>query len=153
MSRAALRTGDGVDTVCTPTSTQTEVCGLTANDSRSFRPATSGVIESEYDWLAEGALPRATTLIWLDFQWTFAVPDCSHVVHAEEATVRDAKETLQWAETYWNRQTSNSFVTRECLTILRTKFSLATNSDSVSDAMTWKQIIMGRQNVDQASLL
>jgi hypothetical protein len=33
------------------------------------------------------------------------------------------------------------------------QISLATNSDSVSDAMTWKQIIMGRQNVDQASLL
>jgi hypothetical protein len=60
--------------------------------------------------LAEVALPRATALIWLDFPWS----TCRAGVLARDprrgATDEDTVELLKWAETYWGRQTSSSFV-------------------------------------------
>jgi hypothetical protein len=58
------------------------------------------------------------------------VPDCSHVVHAEEATVRDAKELFAVGRDISESADVEFFRHSRCLTILRTKFSLATNRDS-----------------------
>src|SRR6266542_5406677 len=67
------------------------------------------IIEGVFGWLAEVALPKATALIWLDFPWSL----CRAVLLARGlrrgATNHDAAELMQWAETYWNRQTPSSF--------------------------------------------
>ena len=67
------------------------------------------IIEGVYGSLAEVALPRATALIWLDFPWSL----CRAGLLAREprrgATDQDAVELLNWAETYWIRQTTSSF--------------------------------------------
>ena len=67
------------------------------------------IIEGVYGWLAESALPRATALIWLDFQWSLCRAGLLARSPRRGATDQDGAELLKWAETYWNRQTSSSF--------------------------------------------
>ena len=67
------------------------------------------IIEGVYGWLAESALPRATALIWLDFQWSLCHAGLLARGPRRGATDQDGAELLKWAETYWNRQTSSSF--------------------------------------------
>ena len=67
------------------------------------------IIEGVYGWLAESALPRATALIWLDFQWSLCRAGLLTRSPRRGATDQDGVELLKWAETYWNRQTSSSF--------------------------------------------
>jgi adenylate kinase family enzyme len=67
------------------------------------------IIEGVYGWLAESALPRATALIWLDFQWSLCRAGLLARSPRRGATDQDGVELLKWAETYWNRQTSSSF--------------------------------------------
>ena len=67
------------------------------------------IIEGVYGWLAESALPRATALIWLDFQWSLCRAGLLARSPRRGATDQDTVELLKWAETYWNRQTPSSF--------------------------------------------
>ena len=67
------------------------------------------IIEGVYGWLAESALPRATALIWLDFQWSLCRAGLLARSPRRGATDQDGVALLKWAETYWNRQTSSSF--------------------------------------------
>jgi hypothetical protein len=84
------------------------------------------IIEGVYGWLAEGALPRATALIWLDFQWSLCRAGLLARGPRRGATDRDAVELLKWAGTYWNRQTASSFAghSRMFNNFPRTKFRL-----------------------------
>jgi adenylate kinase family enzyme len=66
------------------------------------------IIEGVYGWLAELALPRATSLIWLDLPWTI----CREGLSARgrrAASEGDHAALLDWAEAYWLRQTPTSF--------------------------------------------
>src|SRR5712692_576848 len=67
------------------------------------------IIEGAFGWLAEVALPKATALIWLDFPWSLCRAGLLARGPRRGATDQDAVELLNWAETYWNRQTSSSF--------------------------------------------
>ena len=84
------------------------------------------IIEGVYGWLAESALPRATALIWLDFQWSLCHAGLLARGPRRGATDQDGAELLKWAETYWNRQTSSSFAghSRMFTNFPRTKFRL-----------------------------
>ena len=62
------------------------------------------IIEGVFGWLAEMALPRATSLIWLDLPWSV----CRDGL-LRGATDHDAAELMNWAEAYWTRQTPSSF--------------------------------------------
>ena len=83
------------------------------NDARRMTLEVSAqpfwIIEGVYGWLAEVALPRATALIWLDFPWSLCRAGLLARGPRRGATDQDAVELLNWAETYWNRQTSSSF--------------------------------------------
>jgi hypothetical protein len=83
------------------------VAELTADDG--------WVIEGVYGWLAERALPRADTLIWLDLSWE----DCRAGLLARglrrDMKPSDQDALLAWAEDYWNRTTPSSFVGHERL--------------------------------------
>jgi hypothetical protein len=68
------------------------------------------IIEGVFGWLAEVALPRATALIWLDISWNVCRESLlQRGLHRGE-TDRDRVDLLAWAEAYWDRQTSSSFV-------------------------------------------
>jgi hypothetical protein len=66
------------------------------------------IIEGVYGWLAEVALPRATSLIWLDLPWE----DCRAglLQRGPWPGVDEAgfAEFLSWAEAYTSRRTSTS---------------------------------------------
>jgi adenylate kinase family enzyme len=84
------------------------------------------IIEGVYGWLAESALPRATALIWLDFQWGLCHAGLLARGPRRGATDQDGAGLLKWAQTYWNRQTSSSFAghSRMFTNFPRTKFRL-----------------------------
>ncbi|MCK1489181.1 adenylate kinase [Bradyrhizobium sp. 180] len=67
------------------------------------------VIEGVFGWLAEVALPKATTLIWLNFPWSVCRAGLLARGLRRGATSHDAEELMKWAEAYWTRQTSSSF--------------------------------------------
>lgn len=76
---------------------------------RLTREAAAGdrwVMEGVYGWLSEEAVPRAQTLIWLDLPW----PDCRAGLLARKADQPFDAEMLLWAEQYWTRDTSSSFI-------------------------------------------
>ena len=71
------------------------------------------VIEGVYGWLAEVALPRADTLIWLDLSWD----ECRAGLLARGPRrgmgPSDQNALLAWAEAYWTRTTPTSFAGHE----------------------------------------
>jgi adenylate kinase family enzyme len=67
------------------------------------------VIEGVYGWLAEVALPRATSLIWLNVPWAICRDGLLTRGQRRGGTEVDFAELLAWAEAYWERQTSSSF--------------------------------------------
>ena len=67
------------------------------------------IIEGAFGWLAEVALPRATTLIWLDLPWSVCRAGLLARGLRRGATSHDAAELMKWAEAYWTRQTPSSF--------------------------------------------
>lgn len=73
------------------------------------------VIEGVYGWLAEVALSRANTLIWLDLSWD----DCRSGLLARGLRrgmmPSDQMALLAWAQDYWNRTTPSSFQGHERL--------------------------------------
>ena len=73
------------------------------------------MIEGVYGWLAQVAIPRATTLIWLDLPWQ----DCRTGLLTRGLrrgmTVSDQDALLSWAQDYWARTTSSSYAGHERL--------------------------------------
>ena len=67
------------------------------------------IIEGAFGWLAEVALPRATTLIWLDLPWSVCRAGLLARGMRRGATSHDAADLMKWAEAYWTRQTPSSF--------------------------------------------
>jgi adenylate kinase family enzyme len=67
------------------------------------------IIEGVYGWLAAAALPFATSLIWLDLPWAVCSEGLSRRGPCKSAAAGEHEAFLQWAEAYWQRQTSTSF--------------------------------------------
>jgi adenylate kinase family enzyme len=67
------------------------------------------IIEGVYGWLAQAALPRATSLIWLDMPWNVCHEGLSARGLRRDATEGDHVALLEWAEAYWQRTTPTSF--------------------------------------------
>jgi adenylate kinase family enzyme len=66
-------------------------------------------IEGVYGWLAEIAIPRATTLIWLDLPWSVCRERLLARGQRRGGTDADFAKLMTWAETYWERQSPSSF--------------------------------------------
>jgi adenylate kinase family enzyme len=67
------------------------------------------IIEGVYGWLANAALPRADTLIWLDLPWRQCRAGLLARGMRRGADERAFADLLAWAEAYWARSTSSSF--------------------------------------------
>jgi adenylate kinase family enzyme len=67
------------------------------------------IIEGVFGWLAEVAVPRATTLIWLDVPWSICHAGLLARGPRRGSTAQDYTELLKWAEAYWDRKTPSSF--------------------------------------------
>lgn len=67
------------------------------------------IVEGVYGWLAEVALPRAKSLIWLDLPWSECRDGLTNRGPWAGATDAEHEDFLQWAEAYWQRSTSSSF--------------------------------------------
>ena len=67
------------------------------------------IIEGVFGWLAEPALPRATSLIWLDLPWSVCREGLAARGPWSGATSAEHEDFLQWAEAYWRRKTPSSF--------------------------------------------
>jgi adenylate kinase family enzyme len=67
------------------------------------------IIEGVFGWLAEVALPRATSLIWLDMPWNICREGLSARGLRRGAAEGDHAALLEWAEAYWQRRTPTSF--------------------------------------------
>lgn len=75
---------------------------------RMTRDAAAGgrwVMEGVYGWLADEAMPRVQTLLWLDLPWTA----CRAGLLDRKADQAFDADMLLWAEQYWTRETSSSF--------------------------------------------
>jgi adenylate kinase family enzyme len=75
---------------------------------RLTRDAAAGecwVMEGVYGWLAEEAMPRVQSLLWLDLPWAA----CRAGLLARKADQAFDGDMLLWAEHYWIRETSSSF--------------------------------------------
>jgi adenylate kinase family enzyme len=66
------------------------------------------VIEGVFGWLVDVAMPRATTLIWLDLPWA----ECKAGIEARgpqySPSQAEYEALLEWAAAYWSRDTSSS---------------------------------------------
>lgn len=67
------------------------------------------IIEGVYGWLAAVAIPRTTSLIWLDLPWLLCQAGLVARGPRRGATLQDVAELTDWAEQYWKRTTSSSF--------------------------------------------
>jgi len=76
---------------------------------RDEAAAPRWIIEGVYGWLAEIAMPRATTLIWLDLPWTACRDGLLARRRRHGETDADLANLMAWCEDYWDRQTSSSF--------------------------------------------
>jgi adenylate kinase family enzyme len=72
--------------------------------TRDAATAERWVMEGVYGWLAEEALPRVQTLLWLDLPWG----ECRAGLLDRKADQPFDAEMLLWAEQYWTRETSSS---------------------------------------------
>ena len=89
------------------------------------------IIEGVYGWLAEVALPRATSLIWLDLPWNVCREGLAARGPWSGATTEEHAAFLGWAEAYRDRKTPSSFAGHLALFegFPRTKRRLHSRSD------------------------
>jgi adenylate kinase family enzyme len=66
------------------------------------------IIEGVFGWLAEVALPSATSLIWLDMPWSVCRENLERRGPWPGATADEHADFLAWAENYWQRATPSS---------------------------------------------
>lgn len=71
--------------------------------------APAWIIEGVFGWLAAPALPRATSLIWLDLPWSVCREGLAQRGPWRGASAEEHADFLAWAEAYWTRQTPSSF--------------------------------------------
>lgn len=89
------------------------------------------VIEGVFGWLAEIAMPRAHSLIWLDLSWD----ECRAGVMARGPLVGQSaaefEALLMWAEQYWTRESSSSHAAHRALfdAFAGEKFALRSRAD------------------------
>lgn len=69
----------------------------------------SWIIEGVFGWLAEVALPRATSLVWLDLPWGICRDGLAARGPWPGASAAEHSDFLAWAEDYWRRETPSSF--------------------------------------------
>jgi hypothetical protein len=69
----------------------------------------SWIIEGVFGWLADVALPRATSLVWLDLPWSACREGLAARGPWPGASVAEHADFLAWAEDYWRRETPSSF--------------------------------------------
>jgi hypothetical protein len=74
-----------------------------------FAATPRWTIEGVYGWLAEVALPFATSLIWLDMPWNVCRDSLALRGPWRGATAEEHAAFLGWAEDYWGRTTPSSF--------------------------------------------
>jgi adenylate kinase family enzyme len=67
------------------------------------------IIEGVFGWLAEVALPSATSLIWLDVPWSVCSENLRRRGPWPGATADEHADFLTWAENFWQRTTSSSY--------------------------------------------
>jgi adenylate kinase family enzyme len=67
------------------------------------------IIEGVFGWLAEVALPSATSLIWLDLPWSVCREHLERRGRWPGATADQHADFLAWAAAYWQRKTPSSF--------------------------------------------
>ncbi len=73
--------------------------------TRGAATAARWVMEGVYGWLADEAMSRAQSLLWLDLPW----PDCRAGLLDRKAGQPFDADMMLWAEQYWTRDTSSSF--------------------------------------------
>ena len=66
------------------------------------------IVEGVYGWLAAEAVPRATTLVWLDLPVTDCVAAVGHRGARHGATAASFAALLAWTAAYPDRRTSSS---------------------------------------------
>jgi adenylate kinase family enzyme len=71
--------------------------------------SSSWIIEGVFGWLSEVALPRATSLVWLDLPWSVCREGLAARGPWSGASVEQHADFLAWAEDYWRRETPSSF--------------------------------------------
>lgn len=69
----------------------------------------SWIIEGVFGWLADVALPRATSLVWLDLPWSVCCEGLASRGPWPGASAAEHADFLAWAEGYWRRETPSSF--------------------------------------------
>jgi adenylate kinase family enzyme len=83
------------------------------NDAKAMVAALaanrSWVIEGVFGWLAEVALPRASSLVWLDLPWSVCREGLAARGPWRNASAAEHADFLEWAEAYWQRETPSSF--------------------------------------------
>jgi adenylate kinase family enzyme len=75
----------------------------------------SWVIEGVFGWLAEVALRRASTLIWLDLPWIECESGLLSRGPLAGQTEAEFADLLAWSQLYWTRQSSSSHVAHRAL--------------------------------------
>jgi len=77
---------------------------------RDAAAAPRWIIEGVYGWLVEIALPRASALVWLDLPWSMCLENL--ILRGQRRGGKEAgfADLLRWAEAYWERQTTSSFI-------------------------------------------
>jgi adenylate kinase family enzyme len=67
------------------------------------------IVEGVYGWLAEVALPKATSLVWLDLPWSICREGLLARGPRRGASDASFAALLKWSEEYRERKTSSSF--------------------------------------------
>lgn len=67
------------------------------------------IIEGVFGWLAEVALPRATSLVWLDLSREVCRDGLAMRGPWKSGTPEQYADFLQWADDYWTRTTPSSY--------------------------------------------
>jgi adenylate kinase family enzyme len=67
------------------------------------------IIEGVFGWLADVALPSATSLIWLDMPWNVCRENLARRGPWPGASADEHADFLVWAKDYWRRSTPSSF--------------------------------------------
>jgi adenylate kinase family enzyme len=88
-----------------------EVAELTRAEAEAER----WIIEGVYGWLAKIALPRATTLVWLDIAEAECVDNIRRRGIQGGGSAADFEGLLKWVSEYRVRTNSNSYTAHEGL--------------------------------------
>jgi hypothetical protein len=102
-----------------------------ARDVTVAARAVGWVIEGVYGWLADFAVPRATTLVWLDLPVEECMANLNHRGLRGGGDTQAFLELLEWAGTYRERDSSSSWLGHKQIfdAFSRPKFRLTSRPD------------------------